>query len=113
MSLNIWIFVKNLLITLIDLVAAEVVVRSQQSLLRSADKTLSQMNWNVLGHGERQVVIGHLDFVLGFQVSHPLRADAINGNNDITLDQVTLRRFAAWSDLFKHNNIQTSDGFIL
>lgn len=52
-----------------------------------------------LAHGERQVVVGHLDLVLGLQVSHPLGADAVDGHDDVTLHQVNLRRLTARSDL--------------
>ena len=58
----------------------------------------------LLGHGERQVVVGHLDLVLRLQVSHPVGADAIDGDDDITLHQVSLRRLAARSDLSTRNN---------
>lgn len=60
---------------------------------------------SLLAHGEGQVVVGHLDLVLGLQVSHPLRADAIDGDDDVTLDQVTLRRLAARSDLCRHRDV--------
>lgn len=54
---------------------------------------------SLLGHGECQVVIGHLDLVLSLQMSHSLCADAIDGNDDIALDQVALSGLTAWSDL--------------
>lgn len=59
---------------------------------------------SLLAHGESQVVVGHLDLVLGLQVSHPLGADAVNGHDDITLHQVALRRLAARRDLSKHKH---------
>lgn len=55
-----------------------------------------------LGHGERQVVVSHLDLVLGLQVGHPVGAHAVYGDDDVTLHQVTLRRFASRGDLSKH-----------
>lgn len=42
---------------------------------------------------------GHLDLVLGLQVRHPIGADAIDGDDDVALDQVPLRCFATGSDL--------------
>lgn len=32
-------------------------------------------------------------------MSHPVCADAIDGNNEVTWDEINLRCFAAWSDL--------------
>jgi len=58
-----------------------------------------------LGHGERQVVGSHLDLVLGLQVSHPVGADAVDGHDDVALDQVTQRRLAARSDLSGHGDV--------
>lgn len=55
----------------------------------------------LLGHGECQAVHGHLNLVLGLQVSHPIGADAIDGDDDVALDQVPLRCFATGSDLLK------------
>lgn len=55
--------------------------------------------WSSLGHGERQAVVRHLDLVLGLQVGHPLGADAVDGHDDVALDQVPLRRLAARRDL--------------
>lgn len=52
-----------------------------------------------LAHGQRQVVSGHLDLVLSLQVSHPVCADAIDGDNEVAWDEVNLRGFAARSDL--------------
>lgn len=62
-----------------------------------------------LAHGERQVVVGHLDLVLGLQVSHALGADAVDGHDDVTLHQVTLCRLAARGDLAEHNTDTRSD----
>ena len=61
-------------------------------------------HWFLLGHGESQVVVGHLDLVLGLQVSHPVGADAIDGDDDVTLSQVSQRRLAAGSDLCRHKD---------
>lgn len=52
-----------------------------------------------LAHGQRKVVSGHLDLVLSLQVCHPICADAIDGNNEVTWHKVNLRGFAARRDL--------------
>lgn len=44
-------------------------------------------------------MVRHLYLVLGLQVGHPLGADAVDGHDDVTLDQVPLRRLAARRDL--------------
>lgn len=66
--------------------------------------TVAPTHGSSLGHGQRQVVVRHLDLVLSLQVSHPVSADAIDGHDDITLDQVTLRCLASWSDLSTHTH---------
>lgn len=64
----------------------------------------------LLGHGECQIVVGHLDLVLGIQVGHALRAHAVDGHNDVSLNQVGLRRLAARRDLDKNQHGQTELG---
>lgn len=40
-------------------------------------------------------------------MSHPVCADAVDGNNEVTWDEINLRCFAAWSDLSQDTDILT------
>lgn len=57
--------------------------------------------FHLLLQGEAQVVTGGFDLVLGLQVGHGVRVDAINGHHKVALAELGLGCLAAGSDLVK------------
>lgn len=55
--------------------------------------------FHLLLQGEAQVVTGGFDLVLGLQVGHGVRVDAINGHHKVALAELGLGCLAAGSDL--------------